>query len=398
MDRDMKHHYDYSFLLIVLVVTTSAYAEDRLPDSPSCKPLEKIGTETTTMACDASPLQTWDNWGWETVTCKGEPTGRHETSFVEVDGLFYLIGGREAKGNIDRFDPKTKTWTVMNAKSPLIHHFQPVALDGKIWMMGAMTGNYPKEPPMSRIQIYDPKQDVWTEGGEMPAARRRGSAGTVVYNGKIYMVCGIQLGHTSGTNAWFDEYDPKTDTWRQLPDAPQIRDHFHAVVLDDKLYCIGGRNTSYHEPGNFAAFFTAVVKEVDVYDFKSGTWSTLDSSAQMPIGSAAGGVAVLHDTIVYFGGETGETALNKCWSFDPQTETWTDLAPLNQGRHGSQAIVFDNRIYIAAGSPKRGGGNVKSVEMFRQRTTSHSTYSPKPPTGYRRGEDYHASLLNGGVL
>ena len=106
-----------------------------------------------------------------------------------------------------------------------------------IWMMGAMTGGYPKEPPMAHIQIYDPKADVWTEGPETPKARRRGSAGTVVYSNKIYMVGGITLGHTSGTNAWFDEYDPKTNTWRQLPDAPHIRDHFHAVVLDDKLHC-----------------------------------------------------------------------------------------------------------------------------------------------------------------
>ncbi|MFC1760639.1 Kelch repeat-containing protein [Planctomycetota bacterium] len=305
-----------------------------------------------------------DQWRWETLECHGKPIGRHETAFVEVDGFFYLIGGREAKGNIERFDPKTNTWTVMKAKSPLIHHFQPVLWDGKIWMMGAMTGNYPKEPPMKNIQIYDPKQDVWSEGSEMPEARRRGSAGTVVYNGKIYMACGITLGHTSGTNAWFDEYDPKTNTWKQLPDAPNIRDHFHAVVLDDKLYCIGGRNTSYHEPGNFGAFFGAVTKAVDVYDFKAGTWSTLDGPAVMPIGSAAGGTAVLNGCIVYFGGETAETALNNCWTFNPTTKNWTDMAPLNQGRHGSQAIVYENKIYIAAGSPKRGGGNVDSIEAF----------------------------------
>ena len=57
-----------------------------------------------------------------------------------------------------------------------------------------MTGGYPKEPPMAHIQIYDPKADVWTEGPETPKARRRGSAGTVVYSNKIYMVGGIYLG------------------------------------------------------------------------------------------------------------------------------------------------------------------------------------------------------------
>ena len=30
----------------------------------------------------------------------------------------------------------------------------------------------------------------------------------------------------------------------------------------------------------------------------------------------------------------------------------------------SQAVVYDRRIYVAAGSPKRGGGNVNSIGMF----------------------------------
>ena len=153
---------------------------------------------------------------------------------------------------------------------------------------------------MQNIQIYDPLNDKWTEGGEIPKERQRGSAGTVVYNGKIYMACGITLGHTSGTNNWFDEYDPSTDTWKILPEAPHKRDHFHAVVLNDKLYCMGGRLSDYHEPGNFTAFFGAVIREIDCYDFKTGKWSTLD--AKLPIGSAAAGVAVLDGKILYFGG------------------------------------------------------------------------------------------------
>lgn len=300
---------------------------------------------------------------WCTLDCKGSPTARHETAFVEVDGMFYLIGGREAQGRIDRLDPRTLEWTTMKAESPLIHHFQPVVLDDKIWMVGAMTGKFPAEPPMKRMHIYDPKADEWIEGSPMPEGRLRGSAGTVVYDGKIYMACGIELGHIEGTNNWFDVYDPKTDKWSQLPDAPHIRDHFHAVVLDDKMYCIGGRNTSMHERGNPTSFFKAIVWEIDVYDFKTGKWSTLEKP--IPLGSAAGGTAVLDGKIVYFGGEDDKVARNETWILDPKTETWTQAGNLNQGRHGSQAIVYNNSIYIAAGSPKRGGGKIDTLEKFQ---------------------------------
>lgn len=300
---------------------------------------------------------------WTTLKCQGEPDGRHETTFVECQGKFYLIGGRESN-HIDCFDPKNSSWAKMKAVSPLIHHFQPVLWKNKIYMVGAMTGNYPEEPPMSRIQIYDPKKDLWTEGGEIPKDRQRGSAGTVLYHGKIYMACGITLGHTSGTNNWFDVYDPASDTWKVLPDAPHKRDHFHAVVLENKMYCMGGRNSSYHEPDNFGAFFGAVVPEIDCYDFKTETWTTLE--AELPVGSAAAGVAVLDGKIIYFGGETATPgpALNRTWAFDPQDGTWTELAGMNLGRHGSQAIVYKNKVYVAAGSPVRGGGRTQSLEVF----------------------------------
>ena len=302
------------------------------------------------------------NCRWTTLVCNGSPTGRHETAFVEVGGRIYLIGGRESL-QIDCFDPKALTWTKMKAKTPLIHHFQSVILDGKIYMLGAMTGEYPVETPLPRIQIYDPKKDQWTEGATIPEARRRGSAGTVLYNGKIYLAGGIINGHTSGTVAWFDEYDPATDTWRALQDAPRIRDHFFAIVVEDKLYCIGGRNTSFHQP-DFGAFFGAVILDVDCYDFKKRVWTTLPPGANLPVGSAAAGTVYLGERILYFGGETASDALNTTRAFDPRTGTWTELAPLQQGRHGTQAVVFQNRIYVASGSPHRGGGHLESVEMY----------------------------------
>lgn len=301
---------------------------------------------------------------WKVLSCSSEPTGRHETAFVECGGKFYLIGGREANGRIDQFDPDVTTWKKMEARTPLIHHFQPLVKDGKVIMVGAMTGEYPTEPPMSRVQIYDPGNDVWSEGEEIPEERRRGSSGVAMYQDKIYIVGGITFGHTSGTSKWFDEYDIETGTWQKLPDAPQIRDHFHAVVLKDKLYCIGGRNTSYHEPGNFEAFFGAVILEIDVYDFQTGEWETLPNSANLPLGSAAGGVACLDDRIIYFGGETDVAALDETRVFDPSTNLWTTEASLNQGRHGTQAIVFEGKVFVAAGSPVRGGGSISSIEVF----------------------------------
>ena len=149
---------------------------------------------------------------------------------VEFAGKSYLFGGRGIKP-VEEFDPAAITWRKLGPTPLEIHHFQPVAFENKIYVMTAMTGKYPKETPLDNIRIYGPKLDTWRQGPKVPKHRRRGGAGTVVHNGKNYIAGGIIDGHTSGTVAWFDEFDPKTGKWRELPDAPHIRDHFRLLAV-----------------------------------------------------------------------------------------------------------------------------------------------------------------------
>ena len=163
------------------------------------------------------------------------------------------------------------------------------------------------------------------------------------------MASGIEYGHTRGTNNYFDCYDPKTDTWETLVKAPHIRDHFAAIVVNDKMYCIGGRNTSVHEKDRFGAFFDATIPYNDVYDFKTGTWKTLKT--ELPFPTAAAGVVNIENYILYIGGEGSQKqAYNQTQCLDIKSGEWIQLAPLNIGRHGSGAILHHNEIYLAAGS------------------------------------------------
>lgn len=88
-----------------------------------------------------------DQGNWQTITCKGEPSGRHENGFTEVDGFFYLFGGRGIKP-VDRFDPATSTWTAMKHVPFELHHFQAVTVGDTVVVVGAMTGPYPTELPL----------------------------------------------------------------------------------------------------------------------------------------------------------------------------------------------------------------------------------------------------------
>ncbi|MCP5117834.1 MAG: galactose oxidase, partial [bacterium] len=66
------------------------------------------------------------------------------------------------------------------------------------------------------------------------------------------------------------------------------------------------------------------------------------------------------------GGETAQKPAHaETQRLDAKTGKWTQQAPLNRGRHGTQAAVINNKIYIAAGSGNRGGGpELSSTEVF----------------------------------
>jgi N-acetylneuraminic acid mutarotase len=210
---------------------------------------------------------------------------------------------------------------------------------------------------MANVYSYDTKSNTWEKGGEIPSDRRRAGAGAAEYKGKLYLVAGIKHGHSSGTNNLFDCYDPETKTWTALADAPHIRDHCFATVVKDKLYVVGGRNTSFRDPENKVPFFAKTVLDVDVYDFSSGKWSTL--SARLPLGSGGGNLVNLNNVLYYMGGERAtETERNaprkNTFFLNPSASSqWTETDSLHFARNGMAAAVLNNKIYAAGGS---GGG------------------------------------------
>ncbi|GIV32716.1 MAG: hypothetical protein KatS3mg031_0251 [Chitinophagales bacterium] len=308
---------------------------------------------------------------WYQIPSANSPVARHECSYVQAGNKFYLMGGR---GNrpVQSYNPADSTWTT-EASNPIeMHHFQAVEYNGLIYVMSAFTGSFPHETPLPNIYIYDPVAKQWNVGPLIPANRRRGAAGCVVYDNMIYVVCGIQDGHSSGWVPWLDRYDPQTNTWTQLPDAPRARDHFNAIVANGKIYCIGGRLSGFN--GNT---FKYVVPEVDVYDIASQTWTTLPAVNNIPTPRAACATALLEEEILVIGGEieTSLTALNVTEAFNYSNHAWRTLTPLITGRHATTAISSNGGVYVVCGSGNRGGSpELSTQEVFY-------FFNPTPPQG-----------------
>ena len=285
---------------------------------------------------------------------------RHECSFVQAGDRFYIFGGRENPRTLDAYNYEQNEWT-NGASAPIpFNHFQATEYQGLIWVIGAFQNNsFPNERPADFIYVYDPANNIWFQGPEIPEDRRRGSTGLVEYQGKFYVVGGNTIGHNGGYVSWFDMFDPETGVWTRLADAPNARDHFHATVADDKLYVAGGRLS-----GGPGGTFAPLIATVDVFDFAAGTWASLPAASNLPTPRAAASVVTYKGNVLVIGGEGNGQAYDTVEQFNPITKLWTELASLNHARHGTQALVSGEGVFTAAGSPNQGGGRQRNMEAF----------------------------------
>lgn len=298
---------------------------------------------------------------WQFVDTEGDLHPRHEAGLAAINTYLYLVGGRRIKP-VDELNTTSSTWKALSHPPIEMHHFQPVVYDGKIYVLGAMTGKYPHETPLSHIWIFDPSNNQWQKGDEIPAERRRGGSGVSLYKNKFYISGGITQGHWDGTKAWFDEYDPLTGTWRKLSDMPHKRDHFQSAIIGDKYYAAGGRITSKKTEN----VFNQVVMKVDFYDFNIGAWSTTEQD--LPTGRAGNSSFAFDGKLWVFGGESASIsdAHNDVEILDPISGKWSIGPSLLRGRHGTGVAIIDGHLWTATGSGRRGGRpELLSVEKLR---------------------------------
>ncbi len=309
---------------------------------------------------------------WTTViTSDGSgPVGRHESNAVVYNGMIYLIGGRGERP-VDRYNPVSNTWETIATAPEEMHHFQLVIHDDKFYIIGAFRCCFPNETTIAEIHVFDPADNSWSIAGTMPASRLRGSTGAVSYNDKIYVIGGNTLGHNGGAVPWFDEYDPATDTWTTLPDAPTARDHFGAVIINNQLIATGGRQS--------ANSFDFTVATTDIYDFSTNQWT---SGRNIPTERAGTTTVVYDDQAIIIGGESVVDAHRDVEAYNPRRDEWRNLPNMINPRHAGGAALIGNDLHVFTGSTTQGGTGESNfhevIDLSRAQTTAIDEPPPAP--------------------
>jgi N-acetylneuraminic acid mutarotase len=290
----------------------------------------------------------------------------HSLVFDSRTGKTILFGGWGAEARIDlndtwAYDPASNTWTDLKpagAVPPARDHCSMVfdGLHGKAILFGGYvdaSGAY-----LNDTWAYDPAANTWTNlnpAGEVPLAR---AWHPMVYDpgaGKVILFGGC----ANDSGADFDDtwaYDPTANTWTNLKPAgavPSARDaHAMAYASDSgKVILFGGWD-------NKADVYR---KDTWAYDSAANTWTDLKPAGAVPFARS------LHSMVyspavgrlILFGGWDYFNDFNDTWTYDVNTNTWTDLQPpgaIPLARDG-HAMVFDSltsKVVLFGGDPEDG--------------------------------------------
>lgn len=266
---------------------------------------------------------------WVSLARMNEP--RQEMGVAELNGRIYVVGGLAGRANANEiYDVGTNTWSLGSNLPVDTDHPWSVALNGRVYVGGGRT---------NRVFAYDPAANVWAEVAPS-AFVHGGTPAAGVINGRIY-VAGGSGGAMTGNE--LEVYDPASNRWATLAPMSCARNHTAGGVIGGRLYVAGGR------PGNQSC--------LEVYDPAAGTWTR---KASLPTGRSGVAGAVVANCFYVLGGEGNASDPNGIFhqveAYDPATDSWTHLAPMQTGRHGIYAAVIGNTIYLPGGATLQGFG------------------------------------------
>ena len=299
----------------------------------------------------------------------------HEEVFGQAaNGKIYVFAGLVSApvwqpiGMVYEYDPATDKWTKKKPMALPSHHIALTEYNGKVYVFGGFTagkvGDLSAWTPVNNAFEYDPVQDSWRELAPMPT--KRGAAVAATVGDKMYVLGGATTAPGATNPAihpttpqrvvgTVEEYDPKTNKWRERATMPTPRNHTAAGVVNGKIYVIGGRIG--------AAFIAASsnLNNVEAYDPETDTWSR--PLAKMPTARSGVCVGVYEGRLYIAGGEwqnaVEQTTYRAFEAYDPATDSWSVLPPMALARHGVAGGVIGNRFYAISGDVQSSGTGVE---------------------------------------
>ncbi len=281
------------------------------------------------------------------------------------------------------YDPATGQWsyTPGAAKHARTWYTATRLKSGKVLVVGGEVG--PNKP--AETELYAPDTGTWTVSGSL-AMPRHGHTATLLGDGRVLVTGGYGDSRTGYAPA--EVYDPGTQTWTSLPNAPSQGNHTATLLLNGQVLLVGGNwntplaflfnpttNTfaSAAPPGEPLMNHTATRLNDGrvlvaggsprswLYDPATGQWTR---SGDRSMGRDHHTATLLADgRVLVTGGETAFGLLREAELFNPATGLWTPASAMFEARRGHTATLLPDGRVLVAGSNDYNAPN-RTCELY----------------------------------
>ena len=257
-------------------------------------------------------------------------------------------------------------------------------LGGKVWVFGGLTGETSARATPT-VAAWDTSIDTWDVGPELPDPLHHAMAAT--YDGRLVVMGGwVPEGSDLDARESARVYVLEGDKWKRLPDMNSPRAAGAAAVVDDKLVVTGGKANGevlattevfdgeewkvvsdmptprehlaavaddryFYAVGGREGTSSANLSSLERYDPEEDSWEEL---APMPEPLGGLGAALARGTIVAVGGENSTLSLDNVFLYDVARDEWRKGESLPEARHGMTVVAVDDAVYALGGSTEAG--------------------------------------------
>ena len=221
------------------------------------------------------------------------------------------------------------------------------------------------DPSKYSSEISRGNGSYWTIGKNMLSVRNE--LATVVLNDKIYAMGGEDIGSGGGQKDTVDVYDIEKNEWitGSVKPLPIPLDHTAADVYDGKIYVVGGY-LDKKVPTN----------RVFVYDPLNNEWQEV-KSLPSPIGGALNAEFIDGMLYVVGGLNASHLPVNTNYAYNPKTNTWTTKPPMPTARHHLQTAVVDGKLYAMGGRLLGNGVQSEDLDASLSNFDRNEMYDPQ---------------------
>ncbi|RYQ87109.1 hypothetical protein Ahy_B09g094584 isoform A [Arachis hypogaea] len=299
------------------------------------------------------------------------PVPRLDGAAIQINDLLFVFAGYGTidlvHSHVDVYNFTTNTWGESFAMpKEMAHSHLGMVTDGRYIYI--VTGQYGPQcrGPTAHTFVLDTKTRKWRDMPPLPVPRY--APATQLWRGRLHVMGGSKENrHTPGLEHWslaVKDGKPLEKEWRSEIPIPRGGPHRSCVVVDDRLYVIGGQEGDFMaKPGSpiFKCSRRLEVVYGDVYMLDDEMkWKTLPSMPK-PNSHIEFAWVVVNNSIVISGGTTEKHPVTKkmvlngeVFQFNLNTLKWSVIGKLPFRVKTTLVGFWNGYLYFTSGQRDKG--------------------------------------------